>query len=134
MGYTHYWESKTEIPADVWEGICKDTKQLAAAFDSPIRDLTISKVEIFFNGDCESFELTRAPAWECCKTRREPYDKLVCAVLGVAAQRFSELNVGSDALWEGDESLWDNAMEWAGEVLRRDVPKPWKSPVEARLV
>jgi len=126
MGYTHYWESKTGIPADVWEGICEDAKQLTAAFSSPIRDLTISKLEIFFNGDCESFELTRAPVWECCKTRREPYDKLVCAVLAVAAQRFPELNVGSDALWEGDESLWDSAMEWAGKVLGRDVPKPWK--------
>jgi hypothetical protein len=126
MGYTHYWETKSPISPDVWAAICADAKTLIAAFAPIIQDLDVNDEEIFFNGSCDSFVFLRRGGWECCKTRGEPYDRLVCAVLAVAAQRSSGLAVGSDAQLQGDESLWIDAIAWASEVLGRRLDLPWR--------
>jgi hypothetical protein len=124
MGYTHYWESEAPIAPDVWAAICADAKTLIAAFPPIIQDLKVDDNEISFNGACDSFVFLRLGGWECCKTRGEPYDKLVCAILAVAAQRYPGLAVGSDAQLQDDESLWIDAIDWASEVLGRNLPLP----------
>jgi hypothetical protein len=126
MGYTHYWESETSISSDVWAAICADAKTLIATFPPIIRDLTVDDEEIFFNGSCDSFEFLRRGDWAFCKTRGEPYDKLVCAILAVAAQRYPRLAVRSDAQLQDDESLWIDAIAWASEVLGRRLNLPWR--------
>ena len=124
MGYTHYWESESPISPDVWAAICADAKTLIAAFPPIVRDLKVDDEQIFFNGSCESFVFLRLGSWECCKTRGQPYDKLVCAVLSVAAQWCPGLSVGSDAQLQRDESLWIDAIAWASEVLGRSLNLP----------
>jgi hypothetical protein len=127
MGYTHYWENEAPIPLNVWGAICGDAKTLIAAFPPIIRDLNIDDKEIFFNGSCDSFVFLRHGGWEFCKTRGEPYDRLVCAILAEAAQRYPGLAVESDAQLQGDESLWIDALAWASEVLGRDLNSPWRT-------
>jgi len=120
MGYTHYWGSKTPISPEVWAAICADAKKLIAAFPPIIRDLDVDDEQIFFNGSCESFEFLRRGGWAWCKTRGEPYDRLVCAILFVARQRYPGLAVGSDNELHRVR-LWTDAITWATEVLGRNL-------------
>jgi hypothetical protein len=124
MGYTHYWRIETPISPDVWAAICADAKTLIAAFPPIIRDLKVDDEQIFFHGSCDSFVFLRLGGWECCKTRGQPYDRLVCSILAAAAQRHPGLAVGSDAQLQGEDSLWIDAIAWASEVLGRNLSLP----------
>jgi len=90
---------------------------------------------------CETFRLDRwhhPETWEpkerggyfsFCKTRRLPYDLLVCAVLILLKHHFPKSEVSSD----GDYSDWVPAREWYQSVFpTRDLPEdgPWQEGYE----
>lgn len=114
---------------------------------------------IWFNGiedeGCETFELTRvkrplrdyelqelkaatpstrrqleaAGAFNFCKTRREPYDLVVCAVLAIATyvtRRDPAWRISSD----GEPDEWQPALDWATKTLGFRVPSPLEPPCE----
>jgi hypothetical protein len=124
MGYTHYWRCATDIPPDTWQAISDDVRKLAKGFGEGA-EVEIDPDEIVIHGSCETFALQRsAEEFGFCKTRLEPYDKLVCAALAAAAERFPPLSVSSDGFMQDDFGAWDEAIDWASSTLGRDVPHP----------
>jgi hypothetical protein len=123
MGYTHYWRSHTDIPPDTWEAISDDVRKLAKGFEGA--KVEIDAAEIVIHGSCETFALQRtAEDFGFCKTRLGAYDKLVCAALAVAAERYPGLDVSSDGFMQDDGGAWGNAINWASNTLGRNVPDP----------
>jgi hypothetical protein len=142
VGYTHYWYRPvgSEIDSFVWEAICEDTRKLIAAAPCKIVEdyeraspPLIDGDTILFNGPGdyghENFYFPRVTepqvAWRAqrpdvfafCKTERKPYDRVVCAVLGViAGHNIDGLRVLSDGKAE-----WELPLKWASEVLGRPI-------------
>lgn len=129
MGYTHYWKTKREFTEEEWNKFTKGTKKIikksgvkicnGMGEDEPI--LTPDVVSL--NGDasngedCESFIVTKEPQeFEFCKTRREPYDKVVCAclllmekILGKDVEVSSDGNRDTD--WKDGNQLFKDAIK-----------------------
>lgn len=112
MGYTHYWRQEDEI-AD-WEGFCEDMEAIVEASDVALKrfDLEDSYMVLDAVDGSESFYVTRFvepnnfgvdPAFNFCKTRRLPYDEIVCAGL-LALKDRADVEVSSDGDLEGE--LW----------------------------
>ncbi len=120
MGYTHYWYTKKEIPADKWGEFINDCKEL---LDSDAAEgIVWSKKDKIFpyltDEDCnfdgigdnghETFAMSRnrgrqesdGENFDCCKTAHKPYDKYVVDVLILAEKHFGDLiRVKSDGHW-----------------------------------
>lgn len=111
MGYTHYWRTPKELPADKFAAIVADAQKIFIACEQ--QGITLAgglgkgepeanEERIWFNGskingeDHETFYLyQRFPTedlhwcrpdkngryFSFCKTTRKPYDIVVCAVL-----------------------------------------------------
>jgi hypothetical protein len=123
MGYTHYWRSATDIPPDTWRAISDDVRKLGENFQGA--EVEIDADAIVIEGTMETFVLERtAEDFGFCKTGLQSYDKLVCAALAVATERFPALSVSSDGFMQDDGGAWDNAINWASSTLGRDVPNP----------
>jgi hypothetical protein len=136
MGYTHYWRQENgPIPEGAWAEICVDAKALIAAapcrlaweVDRPERPPQIDGAVIRFNGapkpdGCETFLLEReGKGFAGCKTRGQPYDQVVTAVLACAVERAPDhIRVSSD----GDDRDWAEPLAWATAVLGRAVALP----------
>lgn len=112
MGYTNYWTPKNltenEVPARFWDDVEKVLDKIiesgVALADSMGETEMTSGYEIVnyrepednippsitFNGlgedGCETFDLIFDGIWNCCKTRREPYDIAVKCVLMLASK------------------------------------------------
>lgn len=142
MGYTHYF-THTEVTQEVWDTIVKDCrklkkkmpgKSLSAGGHYKSDDLVLgkwdgetklrvmgSKKRLQFNGfpadlAHETFSLYRtgSDGFEFCKTRRKPYDLMVCACLIVYTHHSQEtIELRSD----GDREDWEPAINFVGQVL-----------------
>jgi hypothetical protein len=137
MGYTHTWRVTGNIPSATWQKICGDTRKLIAAFNLsdlcyaeryPTMPPRVSAETIQFNGSgntgVEDFLLQRLSGRNFCKTEWCPYDRLVCAVLAVAAEHYWTFSIDSDGSWAD----WTPHIEWASAVLQRHVPNPLPDP------
>jgi hypothetical protein len=88
-------------------------------------EVEIDADEIVIDGTMETFALQRtAEDFGFCKTGLQSYDKLVCATLAVATERFPALSVSSDGFMQDDFGAWGEAISWASSTLGRDVPNP----------
>ena len=120
MGYTHYWYTRKEIPADKWDAFTNDCKEL---LDSDAAEgIVWSKKDKIFpyitedycnfdgigNNGHETFAMCRygglkqsdGESFDCCKTAHKPYDKYVVDVLILAEKHFGDLiRVKSDGHW-----------------------------------
>jgi hypothetical protein len=131
MGYTHYWRSSADIPPDTWRAISDDVRKLAKDYKGA--ELEIDGDEIVIEGSCETFVLQRqAEDFAFCKTRFGAYDKLVCAALAVAAERYPGLDVSSDGFMQDDGGAWSEAMNWASTTLGRRIPDPRETASETQ--
>lgn len=115
MGYTHYWQKLQALDRVEFAAFSNDARSLAYACEIPIayeydqaeHPPIFTDSEIRFNGvadnGCETFSVTADQEdFDFCKTAREPYDVLVCAVLIAFKHRFGELvEVSSDGSWDG---------------------------------
>lgn len=136
MGYTHYWNNKKSIPPDVWAKICDDADKILAASPVPLsweyNDSRAPEVTregkgavIRFNGPgdegCETFYVEpNVVKFEFCKTRREPYDIVVTAMLAMIADHHPAFSVSSD----GDPAEWEEGLDLAQKVLGRPIKSP----------
>ena len=153
MGYTHSWTQNGDqpLPEMAWRRICDDAQRLIAAFPHALvgnlsapapNNPIVSDSMIAFNGappgDCETFRLERHPAsrrrretdtpghnlYAFCKTATLPYDRLVCAILAIAAEHAGRhLTVSSDGAITDD--AWQSALAWASMTLNRTVRPPF---------
>jgi hypothetical protein len=134
MGYTHYWRVETDPFDDLaWARLCADTKKLFQAsperlcfgYYTPDKPPVADAEEIRFNGwgpgAYEDFLLVPGPVrFSFCKTNRQPYDQMVCAVLAAAANRSPAITVTSN----GSPEEWAPALAWASRVLKRKLRCP----------
>ena len=120
MGYTHYWYTRKEIPADKWDAFTNDCKKLLDS-DAAEGIVWSRKDKIFpyitdeyctFDGigskGHETFSMSRnrgrresdGERFDCCKTAQKPYDVYVVDVLILAEKHFGDLiRVSSDGHW-----------------------------------
>lgn len=119
MGYTHYWRGAREITPAFLVGV----GQILDAFEAsgePLDRYDVSLEAIHFNGCepdcCEDFDFLGETF---CKTRREPYDVAVTAVLALAAH-LGLATVTSD----GEASEWADGVELAREATGLLVANP----------
>jgi hypothetical protein len=126
MGYTHYWSVEKRVADDAWKKIVSDTQRLIAAFKEPV-EFEFCDEELFLGADsCESLVLTKYEReFAFCKTRHAPGDKLICAVLSVAASASPDIRVESDAEMGSRPDGWPAATRWASRVLGYQVRVPW---------
>ena len=120
MGYTHYWYTRKEIPANKWKAFTDDCKELLDSDDA--EGIVWSKEDKIFpyitdeyctfdgigNKGHETFSMSRnrgrresdGESFDCCKTAHKPYDKYVVDVLILAERHFGDLiRVKSDGHW-----------------------------------
>lgn len=149
------WERIRLLTTKLFEALPPDVRIDDQNGGPPIADQT----HIWFNGiedeGCETFQLTRcrralrdyeeaernrmSPAerrkfdaegvFDFCKTRGEPYDLVVCAVLAVAAyvtRRDPAWTISSD----GEPADWQPGLDWATRTLGFLVPCPLLPPCE----
>ena len=126
MGYTRYY---TEIEVDAFKEEfvekvktivekAKETYGVVIRNWEGIGDPEISTTKISLNGDgskhqdCETFILRpKKSGFECCKTRQEPYDMVVSAILKLARVYGYVKQVSSDG-----DSMYD---EESKKLLRK---------------
>jgi hypothetical protein len=128
MGYSHYWHVEKEVADDAWKKIVTDTRKLITAFGEPV-ELTVSDEGFLLNADsCESLVLTRKRReFASCKTFHASADKLICAILSVAALASPDIKVESDAEMGSKPDGWPAATRWASKVLGYEVQPPLKT-------
>ena len=128
MGYAHYWSSENEVSDIAWKKIVEDTRKLVAAFGHSVELEVGQEVEFALSTDCcETLVLTKAPMKSrFCKTFHYPPDRLVCAILSVAAAASPDIHVSSDARMGSRPDGWPEATRWASKVLGYKVVPPWK--------
>ena len=140
MGYTHYFNTKSEIPLSEWlEVVSKFTVidvyaksvgiDIQVEYDEDMPPLADDEV-ICFNGKedlgCETFLLGRLPDldFNFCKTNCNPYDLVVCLTLLAAySVVVDKLEISSDGDWEQD---WKEAKEVYLELFGEEPVKPPK--------
>lgn len=133
MGYTHYWKIKGNIGPRVWARIVNDTQALLAVSTIPLlgeEDVPgsppIANTEVIrFNGvgedGHETFSFDRLPSDEFCKTAQKPYDRMVCAVLIVAAKHAPRQVLVSSDGWRHE---WLPALGFVHQTLGTDYTIP----------
>ena len=132
MGYTHYWRPQRDFTDAEWTHIVTDVEALVDperlpsdihlihrdADDVALEGIYAASGRILFDAEpgCETFLLDkyRVSSFEFCKTRREPYDLVVCAVLLLCQYHApGALVISSD----GDLSDWSEAIDWVKRTL-----------------
>ncbi len=126
MGWTHYWERKSEVPAEAFEKAAKDCKVVLDKIDVTLAGPQSEGKPIFtsnaimFNGikgqGCEAFsiELMEQPrrlnqkVFSYCKTEKLPYDLCVKSTLVVLKHYLGDhIRVMSD----GTKEDWSDAIQ-----------------------
>jgi hypothetical protein len=133
MGYSHHWHIDETIVPEVWALISADAKTLFTASPEPLvfehgsrKPPVADARSIRFNAGegrgYEDFLLLPAATkrWQFCKTGRQPYDLVVCAMLSAARDRSKVIAVVSD----GGSEDWAPALAWASKVLGRPIGDP----------
>jgi hypothetical protein len=137
MGFSHYWRPTSGINSADWAPIIDDTTRLIDAFNTPAIKVALKGGDgreiapevnarvIHFNGvgrtGYEDFYFEReGKSFNFCKTGRQPYDTLVCAVLAVIAGHTDVCTITSN----GGRADWAPAVAWASQVLGREVLIP----------
>ena len=112
MGYTHYWEFSGNLPKEEFEMFVEDMKQIVKNGEIEFSRFSYSPNDLFLDGpegktsetfcvrrkaeDCFS-PATKESIFQFCKTRRYPYDDLVCAGLIALKNRMgSNIAISSD--------------------------------------
>lgn len=99
MGYTHYYKHTQDIAPRTWAKICADVRTILAATTIPIVNGMGDAGTLNGAGDdsYETLHVTRAACdFAFCKTARNPYDTVVCAVLVAVASRCAGFKLTSD--------------------------------------
>ena len=130
MGYTHYWtRTQKEIPQEKWDAAIDMIRPIIEKHRILLRDVDVTESEIFFNGTCETFYMQRieeprewmaaedCPFFSFCKTRHDPYDKVVVACLVILATVLRDDPCGFS--WSSD-GTWPHEHD-AGLDLVRDT-------------
>jgi hypothetical protein len=139
MGYTHYFELKTNrtvnldnVQKAVQKVLDEDSNIIQREYDDKAKAVNLvdkGELKIIFNGigkeGHETFYLdTKESDFNFCKTARKPYDTTVCKVLSILKYYFgSDIAISSDGLSEdledvmntkgdGHSSGWDVASEY----------------------
>jgi hypothetical protein len=111
MGYTHYWkhngftDNQWNLLLDTSREIITNTGcKIVNAFGEENTNPLLDDRCISFNGagdqSCESFYLTKSEQlFEFCKTRRNPYDKVVVGIMKSA----KDINPSFIPSSDGDE-------------------------------
>jgi hypothetical protein len=119
MGYTHYFTAK-KADNDQWNKFIDACKELKSKLPKHIKisggDGTgkpeFSDEMVCFNGSgdnaYETFYIPKdSSEWDFCKTARNPYDLLVCAVLMAAKE-----HLGYEVTTDGDLEDWEDAIHF----------------------
>lgn len=132
MGYTHYWSVKRTLNKKEWSKFTDAVVRAIALSEVKIcngvgeKNPLINEGFVCFNGcaafgeDYETFRIDRVCNYEhdFCKTARQPYDKVVCAVLILAEKIFGDaISVSSDGTRGIDEG-WVEGEKLAERVLQ----------------
>jgi len=140
MGYTHYWDKKSEVDENEYKAALKDIAKIVNSKKNILADGNGDKGtkpttagEISFNGiDANSHETFFLPktagemkSFDFCKTARKPYDVVVTACLCRLGE-VKGISVSSD----GSPSEWKEGVELAAKVLGRKVSIPLKNEEE----
>lgn len=101
MGYTRYWDIKSDLNDFEFLKFREICNQIVELFDIPLDDITINDNEVIFNGvgdDAhETFVFSKKSGFNFCKTKRKPYDAVVCACLLAAKNIFvDKIDIRSD--------------------------------------
>ena len=110
MGYTHYWNKKSDLDQNVWNDEFIPTVQkimevseveLGNNFGEPDSKPTVDNQVVSFNGiqpqDYETFLISRVKEdFNFCKTQYRHYDKVVVAILMLANELFEDFEWSSD--------------------------------------
>jgi len=110
MGYTHYWRRPAILPLKEWRNWTKELKPLMEEEGKILADVFIGEDEVYFNGaqaygQAQTFRIARSYSpfyeeqkpddegkwFECCKTRKLPYDPYVVKALVLAEKHFGDL-------------------------------------------
>ena len=142
MGLTHYWIWNDKPKPERMSACIADMKRVLKTTRVPLAsgsgsgDPSVTHSDLVLNGrepdDCEPFTFpgqTEVPAgsdeaFNFCKTKWQPYDEVVTALLLVAAEHFgrSELTVDSDGEWEEwgpGRSLYERVF---GKKAKNPIP------------
>jgi hypothetical protein len=105
MGYSHYYQQHEPISTESWTHLSKSITQLIEqAWDTTL-DVEMTSEYISINGvgeqAHEDFSIYRNDTrWECCKTARKDYDKVVTAVLILLRYTYLSFSLSSDGNWK----------------------------------
>lgn len=124
MGYTHYYELKSDLTSEVLNDVSEIVNHyrsiLAYERDEIDRKPMINREAIRFNGlegDGHETFLVKKGVREFCKTARKSYDLPVCEVLAVLKYHYGDqFNLYSDG-FSTDEI--DGNWEWAYENVKK---------------
>jgi predicted transcriptional regulator len=132
MGWTHYWQRKTELPIEAFARAAEDCAKVMELINVPLGGLDgkgkpiFEKDHIVFNGasrtGCEPFEVARIEfdrrgrriVLSACKTERAPYD--ICVQVALIAFKHhldDTIAVSSD----GGNDDWEEARRICQEGL-----------------
>lgn len=132
MGYTHYWDVHEE-PEEAFGRLAMDAKiifeaaaergiKLANGMGAEGSEPEIGEGAIVFNGeepnDYETFYFSQSQrGFQFCKTARNPYDPIVCAVLIRAKVHYGDgIKVSSDGVWDANDE-WQPAAKLVTELF-----------------
>ena len=112
MGYSHYYQQHEPISVESWAVLTRNITQLIEqAWDTALEVETTSEY-ISINGvgeqAHEDFVIYRNDTrWECCKTARKEYDRVVTAILILMRYTYPSFSVSSDGSW----GEWEHGRE-----------------------
>jgi hypothetical protein len=126
MGYTHYWKTSKDLDRLAFKIFSKDAAEVVKRERGILADWDgdqgskpeVTTKLVSLNGigpfACETFRLgIESRAFDFCKTRRAPYDRVVTALLCLAGVHFGDrIDISSD----GDPSDWAEGLALALEV------------------
>lgn len=148
MGYTHYFELKTNgtvnldnVQKAVQKVLDEDSNIIQREYDDkakPVNEISDGNLLIKFNGigneGHETFYLdTKKVGFNFCKTARKPYDATVCKVLSILKYYFgSDIVITSDGFsrdlgdvmntkGDGHSDGWDKASEYMRKNFNKIV-------------
>ena len=123
MGYTHYFNNITATD-EQWNLINKDVQTILANTDIPL-EIVIEDNIICINGgtvdkQCETLVIRKdINKWDFCKTRRLPYDEIVCAILIIYQYHMGDkVDVSSDG--DLEDYGWQKAYEMVKTLFDTD--------------
>lgn len=125
MGYTHYWRQQRHFTKKEWGEIRASAKAICAESKIPL-EVNDDAYRLSINGLAEDayedFTLScEGLPFDFCKTAREPYDVVVCAILAAVHTRVpGVLSIKSD----GEPEEWEPGVQLASKALGISIANP----------